>query len=514
MNNNNNNNFEGANNLTPNTPTTPEISVNNINQPLQTTNNIVNEQTIIHPFEPVKIMQPSVETNTPILQETNIINNISNNNIPITSTGNNITEQKNENNINENINIQKIDNTNISAQSIITKPIVNNTSNNNESVIPTINNINTTTNEQPIVQNTNNNSNIVTNENINMQNNTIVSPTLATSNNNIDDEELLKAYIGKNYDKITTRPFNVPAFFLGPLYMYYRKMFLYGFLIFIFMLLLIIFTDRLELNIIGGVIAFIANKLYIYNAKKKIEKIKIKNQDKDINELKKICEKKGGTSVGKLILGILTQLVVAIIALIITIIVGFSTIINELINLDNWEITESGWQEELNTDINENENNNDNEITEVNIEEKGKEIYVLFIGNGTGPFNWENNNVINYDYIMSKMTDSYKKSFENEDNGFSIPYKENEEWKSAGGWGTDQESTFKDIKVVTKDSCKIHYEVTYEYIKINDESKKVYEGKDEFVVKTNSCDEFDVDTDFSTGYKMDSFKLIYGMKTE
>ena len=105
---------------------------------------------------------------------------------------------------------------------------------------------------------------------------------------------------------------------------------------------------------------------------------------------------------------------------------------------------------------------------------------------------------------MSKMTDSYKKSFENEDNEFSIPYKENEEWKSAGGWGTDQESTFKDIKVVTKDSCKIHYKVTYEYIKINDESKKVYEGKDEF----------DVDTDFSTGYKMDSFKLIYGMKTE
>ena len=76
---------------------------------------------------------------------------------------------------------------------------------------------------------------------------------------------------------------------------------------------------------------------------------------------------------------------------------------------------------------------------------------MLFIGNGTGPFNWENNNVINYDYIMSKMTDSYKKSFENEDNGFSIPYKENEEWKSAGGWGTDQESTFKDIKVVTEE---------------------------------------------------------------
>ena len=171
---------------------------------------------------------------------------------------------------------------------------------------------------------------------------------------------------------------------------------------------------------------------------------------------------------------------------------------------------------DVNANLNDNnQDNEDNNVITLTVdEEKGLELYKFFVGNGTGPFKWENNEVVNYDEVISKMTDSYKKSFENDDNGFSIPLKENGEWKSYGGWGTDQASTFKDIKVVSKDSCKIHYEVTYEYTKMGDSEQKVYEDEDEFVVKTNSCNSNDLDVDFSKGYKMDSFKLIYGMKFE
>lgn len=112
------------------------------------------------------------------------------------------------------------------------------------------------------------------------------------------------------------------------------------------------------------------------------------------------------------------------------------------------------------------------------------------------------------------MTDSYKKSFENNDNEFSVPLKENGEWKNYGGWGIERESTFRDIKVVSKDSCKIHYEVTYEYTKMGNSEQKVYEDTDKFVVKIDSCNSNDVDVDFSKRYKTDSFKLIFGIEFE
>ena len=95
----------------------------------------------------------------------------------------------------------------------------------------------------------------------------------------------------------------------------------------------------------------------------------------------------------------------------------------------------------------------------------------MYYGHGTGPFEWKDNVVTNYDEVMSKMTDSYKKSFEGTDNGFSIPVNENGIWKNYGEYRTDKESKFKDIKVTLVDSCKIHYEITYTYTNIGDTNK-------------------------------------------
>ena len=53
-----------------------------------------------------------------------------------------------------------------------------------------------------------------------------------------NDDELLKEFIGKNYEKITTRRFNIAAFFFNSLYMFYRKMFGYGILTYLIFLVL------------------------------------------------------------------------------------------------------------------------------------------------------------------------------------------------------------------------------------------------------------------------------------
>lgn len=201
-------------------------------------------------------------------------------------------------------------------------------------------------------------------------------------------------------------------------------------------------------------------------------------------------------------------LLIVIIVILATLCVLFAT---GTISFNSYKVNDNDSNENINDN---NQTNDNNEPTFTADEEKGLELYKYFVGNGTGPFKWENNEVIDYDDVISKMTDSYKKSFDNDDNGFSIPFKENGEWKSYGGWGTDQESTFKQIRVVSKDDCRIRYKVTYEYTKMGDATQKVYEAHDEFVVKTNSCDSTDSDVDFSKGYKMDSFKLIFGMKFE
>ncbi len=163
--------------------------------------------------------------------------------------------------------------------------------------------------------------------------------------NNFNDEELLRAFIGDNYEKIMTRPFNFAGFFFTTFYMFYRKMFLYGILLFIVNLIIsnfIIKNSFIVSILLGIVVGFLINKVYLYYAKKKIDKIKLENPQKSNEELKNICSTKGGTSVGKIFLGFLAQFGIAFVAIIIMMFMGFSSFVGELFNLDNWDITING----------------------------------------------------------------------------------------------------------------------------------------------------------------------------
>ena len=175
-----------------------------------------------------------------------------------------------------------------------------------------------------------------------------------SANTNIDDEELLRAYIGKNYEKITTKSFNIAAFFFTTLYMCYRKMFIYGLLLFIGYLAISITLSIITQNIIITMIISIAlniiiglffNKIYLSHVKKKIAIIKANDPQKSNEELKTLCTKKGGTSGFQLFWGILAQIAVIIIAIILIMIIGVGSKveseIEKLFNFGNFNISEN-----------------------------------------------------------------------------------------------------------------------------------------------------------------------------
>lgn len=128
------------------------------------------------------------------------------------------------------------------------------------------------------------------------------------------DEELIKAFVGDKYDDFKKSQFNLGGLLLSSVYLFYRKMFLYGLLVFAIDMILVnainIYYITFGFNLF---IAFFVNKLYLSFAKNKVDKIKAKYPQKSLQELKEICARKGGTTVGLAILGFILELVITII---------------------------------------------------------------------------------------------------------------------------------------------------------------------------------------------------------
>lgn len=114
------------------------------------------------------------------------------------------------------------------------------------------------------------------------------------------DEDYIKSYIGPNYEKISGQSFSIPAFFLGPFYLLYRKLWLFAVIYIITFLLLISYTSDsstlLVLVVTQLYLGLKFNSIYLNYTNKKIEEIKISNPDKSSTELLNICKKKGGVN--------------------------------------------------------------------------------------------------------------------------------------------------------------------------------------------------------------------------
>lgn len=118
------------------------------------------------------------------------------------------------------------------------------------------------------------------------------------------EEKLVLEYIGKDVNKFTDAKVNVVAAVLGqalgPVWFFYRKAYLLGFAF-------LIATDIIGRMLVtlgiteGSIIMFFiylvtANKLYLWDARRKVKKIESSMQVSE-EELVDIVRKKGGTSI-------------------------------------------------------------------------------------------------------------------------------------------------------------------------------------------------------------------------
>jgi len=123
------------------------------------------------------------------------------------------------------------------------------------------------------------------------------------------NEILTKEFIGKNYELIMTKnraPLWLGLFF-GPVWFFYRKMYLYGFIIICCLMLLGQILAYFEIPpyisiIISILYLFIATPLYLHHIERKIDSIRHRYPTADEETLKTMVRSIGGTSTLALII--------------------------------------------------------------------------------------------------------------------------------------------------------------------------------------------------------------------
>ena len=125
------------------------------------------------------------------------------------------------------------------------------------------------------------------------------------------DEDLLKAYIGANYDKMTGSSYSISALVFSYFYVLYRKMFILPFVSFLICTILVYITDLLFIYLLPCLLfAFIFKPLYIRKAKKYVSNTKKNMDGKKYSIVKMNCINDGGTSLSFCLIGIIFFLVI------------------------------------------------------------------------------------------------------------------------------------------------------------------------------------------------------------
>lgn len=118
-------------------------------------------------------------------------------------------------------------------------------------------------------------------------------------------QELVEIYIGPMYYNFKKGTFSWCAFFLGPVYFMYRKLYSVGITIFIMEALIQLFAKLVNMRLyIYSIICIIIQiflgitfkKFYFNEAMEKVGQIKKNNPDKGYNQLIEIVKKSGGTN--------------------------------------------------------------------------------------------------------------------------------------------------------------------------------------------------------------------------
>ena len=158
----------------------------------------------------------------------------------------------------------------------------------------------------------------------------------------VHDEDLVKAYAGKKYEKFSKRRFNILAFLFSVIYLLFRKMYIAGVVVFALEILLfnlvhdhvLKFVDATVLmlivnGILGLAIGFLVNRYYIFAVGVKIGRLKVRYPGREHAEMRGICEAKGGTNSIALTFGFLAK-VMSIVVMVINML--FSEIVVDVEN--------------------------------------------------------------------------------------------------------------------------------------------------------------------------------------
>ena len=138
--------------------------------------------------------------------------------------------------------------------------------------------------------------------------------------------ELVEIYIGPMYYNFKKGAFSWCTFFLGPLYIAYRKMIGISIIVWIINIaLLFMFKNSFYIYIAVSLIFDIFlgisfKKIYFDDSMEKVGKIKQQNPDKGYNQLTEIVKQKGGTNI---LYPILFVLIIVIVIAILNLTIGF-----------------------------------------------------------------------------------------------------------------------------------------------------------------------------------------------
>lgn len=135
------------------------------------------------------------------------------------------------------------------------------------------------------------------------------------------EDQLVTEYIGNNAEKIENDKLNWVAAILGqeigPIWFFYRKSGLLGVGFIILTLIIAKITNALEISkayyIMFFIYLFSANKLYLWDVRRKVRKIMQENSNLDEQQLIEIVRKKGGTSTkAAIIYGVIFAIIIAL----------------------------------------------------------------------------------------------------------------------------------------------------------------------------------------------------------
>lgn len=121
------------------------------------------------------------------------------------------------------------------------------------------------------------------------------------------EEKLVLEYIGKNADKIVNKKLNWPAailsIFLGPIWFFYRKSYLLGVILLCGSIVLLEITKDLGIKFAYPIISFFiylftANKLYLWDVKRKVRKIMLSSNNLSEEQLSSCGEKEDEANMG------------------------------------------------------------------------------------------------------------------------------------------------------------------------------------------------------------------------